>query len=506
MSNIHTGFVRRVLGGRGRALMITVALLLFWPAASAIYASAGTTAIDQLAGSDPYAGAAAAGSEVDTVAEPAIAVNPADPDNAVVAYMEGVNSGGDALSLGLAITFNGGHTWTPTQLKLNKAQGGVWGWVADPWVAFGPSGHVYVSFIGSEPSTDMPQGVGLLRSEDGGRTWTDSLRIDDPGQGHDTDSIVVDNGTGPGHHPRRIYAAWTLGGGLFGGVMATYSDDSGDHWMPPVLATPNTDEGTLAFDDRLLVLDNGDLGLWSDTGSGQTPVTTESYVFTRAPAPDPGQPLVFTPAMHVNNAQWNADSSNAATQNAAALDPAAVAVNPATGVISAAWSDGRFRSDGANDIVLAQSHDEGATWSAPVRVNHDSTTDSINHFMPMLSQTSGGALRIAYRQRLQGPNPEAWSWNVDTYLQQSTGDAAFGGATRLSSVRTDLRFAATHAVTDALNNVIGAQYFLGDYSQAASAGSVTYVVRAEAYSTAHEETASWPPAVTHQRIWVAVVR
>jgi len=40
-------------------------------------------------------------------------------------------------------------------------------------------------------------------------------------------------------------------------VTATYSDDFGSQWMPAMQATPNTDEGTLAFDNRLVVLDDG---------------------------------------------------------------------------------------------------------------------------------------------------------------------------------------------------------------------------------------------------------
>src|SRR5918912_1413448 len=47
----------------------------------------------------------------DTEIEPSIAVNPANPDNAVAGYQEGrIDSGGDATN-GYATTFDGGKTW-----------------------------------------------------------------------------------------------------------------------------------------------------------------------------------------------------------------------------------------------------------------------------------------------------------------------------------------------------------------------------------------------------------
>src|SRR5205807_8815848 len=48
----------------------------------------------------------------DTQIEPSIAVNPANPKNAVAVYQEGrIADGGDATN-GFATTFDGGSTWT----------------------------------------------------------------------------------------------------------------------------------------------------------------------------------------------------------------------------------------------------------------------------------------------------------------------------------------------------------------------------------------------------------
>src|SRR3954467_3444124 len=52
----------------------------------------------------------------DTQTEPSIAVNPANPRNAVAAYQEGrISNGGDATN-GFATTFDGGSTWIQGEL------------------------------------------------------------------------------------------------------------------------------------------------------------------------------------------------------------------------------------------------------------------------------------------------------------------------------------------------------------------------------------------------------
>lgn len=178
-------------------------------------------------------------------------------------------------------------------------------------------------------------------------------------------------------------------------------------------------------------------------------------------------------------------------------------MNPANGDIYAARADGRFRTESVNpvnDIVLSRSSDGGTIWSSPTRVNLGRTDDYVNHFQPMLAVTPAGEVRVGYRQRGLAANPTDWSWNVDTCVQQATdaSNDAFSSAVRVNSVRTDIRFAANQ----------GDRYWLGDYSQMATAGQETAIARAEAYPTSASESksASWPPTVTHQRIWVSVVR
>jgi hypothetical protein len=69
----------------------------------------------------------------------------------------------------------------------------------------------------------------------------------------------------------------------------------------------------------------------------------------------------------------------------------------AAGTAYVAWSDCRFRTGcPSNDIVIAKSTSE-TTWAAPIRVPIDTTTSTVDHFVPGIGidpTTSGATARI----------------------------------------------------------------------------------------------------------------
>src|SRR5947208_3623496 len=140
-------------------------------AAGARIAAAPRVVSDRLAGRDRMKPHGA--EQRDTTVEPSIAVNPADPRNAVTVYQEGrINAAGDEDN-GFAATFDGGRTWTFGNLpRLTTAVGGPWDRASDPVVAFGPDGTAYANSlvfdVGNEAS---PSGVAVNVSTDGGKTW-----------------------------------------------------------------------------------------------------------------------------------------------------------------------------------------------------------------------------------------------------------------------------------------------------------------------------------------------
>lgn len=501
-----------------RSLLLASLLALAVPAAlAAPYATASPTGApvlvrDSLAGIDT---AVSNGKLVqpDTTIEPSIAVNPANPKNVVAGYQAGrVDGGGDA-SNGYATTFDGGKTWTYGTIPgLTKRNGGDFDRASDAVVAFGPKNAVYFSSLvfndGSGESGDsLRSAIVNSTSLDGGRTWgKPTVVIDDSAGGlNDKNWEVVDNGTGGGHHPGRLYVVWDR----VAPMLVSYSDDQGKTFSPPSVVYGGQGIGAIP-----LVLNDGSLSIVFLTQVAPVPALHTNpgdelaepisgitkIVMATSPGAGlvaAGAPLAFTPPVSVGVYAGHEPR----LQRASSGLPTA-GIDPKTGRIFVGWDDSRFRTEPSspvNDPVITYSDDNGATWSGLKNLRVGSGTDYVDRFNSMLGVGPDGTLSVAYRQRQEAKSAQDMSPFVDTYLVRSKdAGKTFSKPLRLNkSVRADARFAAFSRN--------GA--FWGDYNQLAVAKDGTvYVVRCESYSVKPGETADFPPAVHHQRTWVAVVR
>lgn len=437
--------------------------------------------------------------QADTAVEPSISVNPNNPRNAVAVFQAGRVDAGCAQTIGYATTFDGGKTWRDGSLpKISKATGGTTPLVSDPVVAFGPKSVVYVNVLMCE---DDQNDLAFSVSKNGGRTWNKPIRV--PTERtlpfDDKNWIVVDNGKGLGHHPGRVYLVWDN----IAPVVAMYSDDQAKTWHGPFVVYGGQGIGTIP-----LVLPSGDLAVvfntlaWPappipdgprppDGGTVTRPFKYLISVAAGAGLVPTGGPLTFSPPVTVA-----ADFGRDVRQQRAGEGLPTADVDPKTGRIYVAWSDNRFRKDIVNDIVLVHS-DNGVSWSEPKRINPGARDDYLEHFTPALAVGKDGIVRVSYRTQQQAPSITRFSPYVDTYYQQSTNNGrTFSKPLKVNKrVRTDVRFAAFSR-----NSA-----FLGDYSQIAVTGSWAYIVRCEAFRLKKSERAIFPPAVHHQRAWVAVV-
>jgi hypothetical protein len=449
----------------------------------------------------------------DTTTEPSIAVNPANPKNAVAGYQMGrVDGGGDA-SNGYATTFDGGRTWHHgTVPGLTRRNGGEFDRASDAVVAFGPHDTVYYSSLvfddGTGESGDaLRSAIVNSTSHDGGKTWDRPTTVIDDSAGglNDKNWEIVDNGTGPGHHPGRLYVVWDR----VAPVLVSYSDDEGKTFSAPSVVYPGQGIGSIP-----LVLADGSLGVVFLTDVAPTPALhvnpgdelaepipgISKVVMAVAPAAGSlptGAPLVFAPPASVGVYAGHEPR----LQRASSGLPTA-AVDPKSGRIYVGWDDSRFRSEPSspvNDPVLTWSDDDGVTWSALKSLRTGRGDDYVDRFNAMLGVAPDGALSFAYRQRQEAASPADMANAVDTYYVRSTdGGKTFSRPLRVNrSVRADPRFAAFSRG--------GAMW--GDYNQlAVAADGTVYVVRCESYAVKRGEEADWPPSVHHQRTWVGVVR
>jgi hypothetical protein len=445
----------------------------------------------------------------DTAIEPSIAVNPANPKNVVVGYQMGrVDAGGDA-SNGFATTFDGGKTWKYGTIPgLTSKNGGDFDRASDAVVAFGPKNTVYFSSLVFNDAT----GAGLRSSivnntsHDGGKTWDPpTVVIDDQGGGlNDKNWEIVDNGTGTGHHTGRLYVVWDR----VAPVLASFSDDEGKTFSPPSVVYPGQGIGSIP-----LVLNDGSLGVVFATDVAPVPALHPNpgddlaeamsgisrIVMAISPSAGavPAGVLPFSPPVTIGTY-----AGHEPRQQRASSGLPTAAVDPKSGRIYVGWDDSRFRTEPSspvNDPVLTWSDDGGVTWTTLKNLRTGSSKDWVDRFNSMLDVAPDGSVDIAYRQRQEASGAADMSDFVDTFLIRSNdGGKTFSTPIRINkSVRADQRFAAFSRG--------GA--FWGDYNQLAVAKDGTaYVVRCESYSIRRGEPAEFPPAVHHQRTWVAVVR
>ena len=435
----------------------------------------------------------------DTQIEPSIAVNPANPFNAVAAFQEDrVDSGGDAGN-GFATTTDGGKTWHHGYLPgLTRYTGGTFDRASDAVVTFGADpaqkGHylVYANSLvfndGSGPSGDSNQsGMAVNVSKDNGLHWSKAVILESDGLAglNDKNWIVADNGTGAGHKTGRVYVIWDR----ITPLVYTYCDSGCDKLSNWANATTgnnsfyvyNAQPGIgsyplVAPDGSLDVIFQGDFGGppgVQNPPSDQPDMSVAGSQIQNAIAKDAGAvpwpaPLDFTEVSTgiSSNASTGVNEQRAGTLLAAGIDDV-------TGRIYVAWEDGRFRTDGLNDILFTTSTD-GIVWTPPARVNHDPEGDHIDHWNAMVD-VANGVVHVAYQQRDEHPgtpnsrSPHGYSPYIDTYYEQSKDNGATWSAPlKVNKVRSDVGYAAFSRN--------GA--FLGDYNELAVASNGwVYIVR-----------------------------
>lgn len=429
----------------------------------------------------------------DTETEPSIAVNPADPRNAVTVFQEDrVDAGGDAGN-GFATTFDGGRSWIHGYLPgLSRATGGTFDRASDAVVTFGrdpnhPSRYlVYANSLvfddGSGPDRDTSRsGMAVNVSKDGGRTWSKAVVLEQDGLAglNDKNWLVADNGTGAGHATGRVYVVWDR----IAPLVYSYCDRDCDK----LASWTSSNAGGSAFyvydpmpgiGSIPLVLPDGSLGVVFEGDFGGTPSIPTS------PTDQPelavaGSQLMYAEAPGAGSVPWPAplpfpqvatgiaaNNGRAIVEQRAGSLPAA-AVDPKTGQIYVAWEDSRFRSDGLNDIVFSTSTD-GVTWSSPKRVDPGTKHDYVDHWNAMIDVDAHGGVHIGYQQRLQKPGRPTGrsglglSPYIDTYYQESSNHGrSWSSPLKVNRVRSDVGYAAFSRQ--------GA--FLGDYNQVAAASN-----------------------------------
>jgi hypothetical protein len=278
--------------------------------------------------------------------EPAMAINPKNPDNIVSAWIQDF---ADAIVVGYST--DGGKHWNKSVPATTACTGGDpnYNSAIDPSLAFGPDGVLYLA---SNPS-GAGSAIFIHRSLDGGRTWSRPIVVDstDPSSNFHVDAtyLVADQSV-----PGRAYALWRKADlATTSSHYMSVTTDRGQTWSAPALIPTGEFEGG----SQLLILPGGALLYVFEKAQQQVVATTLSKVIG---------PTVLMSTRWTEQTGWSAPSTIALMDVLHYVgDGAALAPDGKT--VYVAWQTSRYPACAIGDptctsVMYAKSSDGGNTW------------------------------------------------------------------------------------------------------------------------------------------------
>ncbi|MBO0869532.1 MAG: exo-alpha-sialidase [Micromonosporaceae bacterium] len=290
----------------------------------------------------------------------------------VAAFQVGRVSGGGASNIGWATSTDGGATWSHGYLPgITGNAGGSFGQVSDASVAYDARHNVWlISTIGINGSSVV---VLTSRSTDGGLTWGNPVTT---ATGDNDKNWIVCDDTATSPHYGNCYTEYDIAGSGDSLRMRT-STDGGATWGA-ALAPSGLQRAGLG--GQPVVLANGDVIVPYLSLAD----TIRFFRSTNGGTSWGSTALIASVSHHTVAGGLREEALPSAEVDGA-------------GTVYVAWADSRFRSGGSsNDIVVAKSTSE-TTWAAPVRVPIDTTSSTVDHFIPGIGvdrSTSGATARV----------------------------------------------------------------------------------------------------------------
>ena len=375
-------------------------------------------------------------------AEDAIAANPTNPANVVtMSTLPEVVAG-----LNVNVTFTSGNTWSH---RVVGATGDPLGEICcDEQLAWDRFGNLWMTYL---VNTDGNIKVAL--STDGGASFT---KVGDIGANGDQPSIAAGRNS----------------------VWVSFSDFPGKQAQVKAFGAPVTglgQFGNFSAPEAVPSPGNGDYGDTSVGPAGQVMVTyqdrtggeAESHIYTAVDADGLGPAGFGTPRLaahsHVGGFDYipaQPDRSIDAEANLA-WDRSGGAHN---GRVYLVWTQEDQNESDNTDIMLQHSDNNGATWSAAVKLNDDHTVNSQFNPAIALDQSTGNVAVSWYDTRNDlgaGGSGDTDGVSNDDFQIWAT-DSTNGGTT----------FAPNFRVSRGTSNTVDADSFFdtGDYTHAAFVG------------------------------------
>ena len=376
--------------------------------------------------------------------EPAIAVNPTNPQQVVGVFQDNVHA---------SYSQDAGHTWQLAE-NVDPKNYRVSG---DVSVAFDNQGHAFVCYIAFDRLGTFNywahgatrNGIFVRRSLDGGKTWEAehipvAEQTSSPGiPFEDKPYIVADNSKG--RYAGNLYIGWTRWRINDSQMVLSRSTDDGKTWSQPLEidahpGLPRDDNGAAEGFAGVVGPDGKFYAIWSQDDSIMFTTSRDGgKTFSHA------HPVIHTaPIMF---AIQTLERANGFPQ---------IAIDPKSRRLFVTWSDYR---NGDLDVFLATSDDEGKHWTPTVRVNNDPVHNGAEQFFQWLAtDPTDGSINVIFYDRRGDPQNR----KQIVVLARSTD----GGRTFNNYEWIDQPFEASDV-------------FFGDYSGIAAYGGRVYGIWTE---------------------------
>jgi hypothetical protein len=376
--------------------------------------------------------------------EPAVAVNPMNPQQVVAVFQDNVHA---------AYSQDAGHTWQLAE-NVDPKNYRVSG---DVSAAFDNHGHAFVCYIAFDKLGTFNywahgatrNGIFVRRSLDGGKTWEadHSPVAEQPTETgipfEDKPYIVADNTKSK--YAGNLYVGWTRWRLTDSQMVISRSTDDGKTWSQPVEVDahpglPRDDNGAAEGFDGAVAPDGTLYAIWSqDDNIMFTSSRDGGRTFSRARAILHTAPIMF--------AIDTLDRANGFPQ---------IAVDPKSKRLFVTWSDYR---NGDIDVFVASSDDRGKHWSPAMRVNNDSIHNGAEQFFQWLAvDPIDGSVNAMFYDRRRDPLNKK---QIVVLARSTDGGHSF----------------TNYALTDEPFEAGG--LFFGDYSGLAAYGGRVYGVWTE---------------------------
>jgi hypothetical protein len=324
--------------------------------------------------------------------EPSVAMNPATSGNLIGAWQQDRWSDGGSHGLVAGFSFDGGTSWSQTDLPFNLcAPGGLnYTRASDPWVSIGPDGTAYTVSI-SFDETDFRNAVAAATSSDGGQSWKNVrvIKADTSSQFfNDKESVTADP-----VHAGVAYAVWDRLAapngiaiipnpdegahnffGFTGPTWFSRTTDGGQTWSTPTIindvSAPTSQQNQTI--GNVIVVDPRTDTLYdffdAINGSGGNASGRHGFNVAFQKSMDGGNTWTSPQIISKLGTVFVTDPNTGQQIRTGDIIPEP-AIDPATGQLYVVWQDARFSGGKFDQVAISTSVDGGATWSTPVRVN-----------------------------------------------------------------------------------------------------------------------------------------